>query len=239
MPFPARCAALVALVLCLAVGGSRAEDAVLSWSVPMMVITGIAPREPGRSAPKGPANPLSALDSPVLLVHEVRSMLGRAAEARRRDGESEAFGLERMAALTALVAYVGLRTNAPLCNDVTSPDEHVYQLGQMMPQVSAILARLDADVRRALVQEALRLDASLAFAGRGDPMICKTGIHGSRYCPEEPARGACESDAFPLPEFSSSSLLPETRERARRRARAEVSALAEPYSRKAGRRFTP
>lgn len=224
MPSPAPCAALVLAVLCLVSGASRAGDSSLrscsSW--PAWWPGASRPAPPGAAAVPG-----DVLPSPVLLVQELPPLLEAAATARRRGEVARAEALERQVIVSALVAYVGLRANTPLCNDITSPGEQVYRLGQHMPAVLRLLAERDGTARRALVGEALATEEALGLMQRGDPLICQTGLNANRYCPAETPRGQCPAGAFPMPEFSTSAFLRESRERARRLARSEVAALAE------------
>ena len=102
---------------------------------------------------------------------------------RGAEDESAGFGsagreLRAEAVRQALLAYVALRVNAPLCRDRTSPDDFLHLLGVDLQPMLAFLGSLPADERAAIVDEALRREARINLAARGDD-------------PVVPARRAC------------------------------------------------
>ncbi|MFO1148636.1 MAG: hypothetical protein U1E62_09685 [Alsobacter sp.] len=162
--------------------------------------------------------------SSVLAAPLVRTLME---QARLREEKEPGSGADFVAdaARYGLFGYIAMRSRAPLCSDVTSPDEYLHELGVVLAPLLGRLAALDRASRRRIVDEALALDDQIRpFASR-DTLLCRRGQFGDRFCPSGTSPEDCPDNAAPFAEFITSSELIEPRLRARSRARGEVLAL--------------
>lgn len=130
------------------------------------------------------------------------------------------------AARHGLAAYVAMRTAAPLCSDRTSPDQYLSELGQTLRPILGWLSRQDVSIRQEVARAALVLDERTTVPGRPDPMLCRRGQHGDRFCPPGADSASCPEGAAPVAEFTMSESLLQHQRRMRKIARGEVEALA-------------
>jgi hypothetical protein len=163
--------------------------------------------------------------SSVLVVPLVRTLV-RQARLRAEEEETEAAdGLLAEALGYGLYGYIAMRVQAPLCSDLTSPDEYLHELGEVLSPLLDHLAGLDAASRRRITGEALALDDRIRPLVRRDTLICRRGLFADRFCPPGAPKESCPERAAPWAEFVSGDDMLGPRLKARKRARDEVLAL--------------
>ncbi len=133
--------------------------------------------------------------------------------------------LKAEAVRQALLSYVAMRVNSPLCRDGSSPDSYLHQLGNDLQPMLSFLSALDAGDRADLVEEVLRRELRLNLLTRGDDLLCRRGIYGDRYCAPGSPPGSCPDGAAPYGEFMPEDVIQPHRSSMRRKARAEIQAL--------------
>jgi hypothetical protein len=155
-------------------------------------------------------------------AREVALALGDMPDEAAHPKSSE---LKAEAVRQALISYVAMRANSPLCRDRSSPDSYLHQLGNDLQPMLIFLAALDAGDRSDLVDEVLRRESRLNLLSRGDDLLCRRGIYGDRYCAPGSPPGSCPEGAAPYGEFMPEDVIQPHRSSMRRKARAEIQAL--------------
>jgi hypothetical protein len=162
---------------------------------------------------------------------ERRNGAGRPAEAALGDETDQAPDpvsqeLKSEAVKQALLAYVAMRVNALICRDPSSPDSYLHQLGNDLQPMLAYMEGLEPRARAAIVDDTLRRETRLGLLSRGDDLLCRRGIFGDRYCAPDAPAGSCPEGAAPNGEFMPEEVVQPHRLTQRRKARAEIGALA-------------
>lgn len=164
--------------------------------------------------------------SAVLVLPLSKTLLIEARKARRKGDETASTQMSLEAARYALFGYIAMKTTAPNCSDPTSPGEYLRELGEILGWMEAFLAEAEPTERAATARAALAMDDALRPSRRLDPMLCRRGSFGDRYCPAGAPPPGCNAQWSAWPEFIEDDRTQKARFAAHARARADVLVFA-------------
>jgi hypothetical protein len=165
-------------------------------------------------------------ESAVLLLFLAREEVRRARLEAQVENDAASEHSLGEAAVYGLASYVAMRTAAPICTDTSSPDEYLREVGITLGPLLTWLSEQDEADRQAVTGAALALDQRTNVPGRTDPLLCRRGEHGDRFCPPGSNAKLCPENSAATSEFSMSETLLAHQRRMRDKARREVAALA-------------